>query len=281
LQHKGFNPLKSHPEFRAMQLPLAGLFPGVVVYVLWLIFAFFIDGCSSSDLPIILAVSLVFLAISVLSTICYFLSSRPRQLFHSNRSILLRTSHARVVPVSSVHPRCVRSSLGAHLRGAEQSPRRSPGQLDVIELDVWQVNSFAEGIVVMFSPVTAALGFTGLGLLWKVVLTLGFAAFMFVFVNHVRTAVEDERIIGEELFRTHRNATRDRLDRAALQEHSGQLLQKRANYRGRIPQYGPGAELAQFFDFQESDSASEYESDSDGGRRSPQRSWAARIREAT
>jgi hypothetical protein len=221
------------------------LLPGVILYCFWLL--------SNS-----LTTTAFLLVVSLANFILYLLPYSPRQLFFSNRSILSRTPHARVRSINS-SARTWRASIANGLVG---SAAPLPSEGEIIEISVWQRKELFEGILIVFSPMTAGLrllpGLPGAAL---VIGPVGVALFLAVLVDQFVLGIEDQRILGQELFKTQRNAVQRKVDESAFEAYAGQVLKRRANYREDMPEYGPGADLRGCFDWREQERESESESE--------------------
>jgi hypothetical protein len=230
-----------------MRVSLSAYFAATPIYLLWVLSL----GLHS------LVFTLLLFAVSIANVLLYIMLSKPRQLFFADTAVLSRTSHAHRRLLAE-RPRAWRSTIGDLLRGTELPP--APGD-SIVELNVWQRNEICEAIMIVFSPITAGLPllFSSARLLF--VSSLFMCVFLLVLVNHFQLAVEDQKLIGEDLSKTQRRAMQESATAMAVQQYSGQLLQRRAHYRQAMPLHGPGADLAAHFGFQGAESDAESEDD--------------------
>jgi hypothetical protein len=230
------------------------LIPGVILYILW-----FLSDSMFTTISLFI--------VSLTNFLLYLIPSRPRQLFFSDRSLLVRTPHAHVRPANAAS-RTWRLKIGEWLRGTQPPPALDS---TIIELSVWQRGQLCEGIVITFSPITAVLRFfPDQSPAFSIFVPAFISLFLLVLVNQFHLAINDEKILGQELFKTQRNAIQRNVDEAAIRTYTGQALQRRASYREKIPEYGPGADLARQFQYQHREETSE--SDAEERRPRPRRS---------
>jgi hypothetical protein len=208
--------------------------------------------------------NIVLFIVSVANFLLYLFPSKPRQLFFADSSVLARTSHAHQRSLAA-RPRAWRPTIGTLLRGSD-SPTDATDF--IVELNVWQRNEICEAILIVFSPITAGLPlmFSTRSREWLLLGSVLVGIFLLVLVNHFRLVVEDQKLIGEDLYKTQRRALQEGTAAAAVQQYSGRCLQRRAQYTQGMPMYGPGADLTEHFGFQRPES----ETESDSGDVAPE-----------
>jgi hypothetical protein len=190
---------------------------------------------------------LCFLFVSLCNFSLCLLSSSPRQLFFADRLLLSRTSNAHSRPASAAP----RTLWQAAMNWFADVPPEADDSPSIIELNVWRRHAICEGILIVFSPISA-----GLPLLFQELVKAQLcvsaitAVFLLVLVAHFQVAIEDQKILAEELFRSQQRALRRQVDESAPQRYAAQVLQRRAHYRTEMPEYGAGEDLNRYFGYQ-------------------------------
>lgn len=269
-----------------MKIPIVEYTPGIFLFITWVIFGLFIDFGVKQRF-----VNLAFIFLSFFNSFMYFNKTTTRQLFYSGDHVLLRSSHAHKRRVTSGGPRTLRSIIGDFLRGQSKSKEiQGRDHLDIIEIDIWTMNPYTEGIFIFLSPITTILPILSQKKIQVLVFAIAFSIFMVYFLHSVHLAIEDQKIIGEELFRTQSNSVNNKLVENAYYDYSNRVYKRKASYQTQMPEHGPGSDMRHYMNIQtvqRNDSDySEYESESSSNATpislsKHSESWYDKIRKAS
>ena len=238
-------------------MDFVSVFLGILVELVWILS--YLEACKTETSKFYY-VRIVFEVFSIINSILFIFKTKTVQLFYSDSSALSRSHHVKARTISSKRRKTLRYLIGKFLRGTAEQKEEKPWTLGtVIEIDVWVIGELSKNIFIFLNPL--AVVFTHL-IEDPVKAVIGIVivnAFFFFFMMHVESSIADQKLIGEELYKTQTNQMQDRLIKSAPNDYAERVILRRLNYgKTGIPRYGPGTDLRPYY-------KNLYQEDSDEG----------------
>lgn len=220
-------------------MDFVSFFLGILLELIW------IASCLDNKKR---CVRIIFEIFSVINTIYFIFKTKTVQLFYSDSSALSRSHHVKARTVSSKRRKTLRYFIGKFLRGTAERKEEKPWTLGtVIEVDVWVIGELSKNIFIFLNPLSVLFEYliNGTKALIGVVAV---NVFFFFFMIHIESSIADQKLIGEELYRTQTRQMQDKLIKSAPNDYAERVILRRLNYgKSGMPKYGPGTDLRPYY----------------------------------
>ena len=238
---------RAHFSFKTKMLNYPAILFGFLIEMLWILSFLHLHIHPESLTTKI--IKILFEFYSLLNCFLFFNKSKTYQLFYSDASVLKQTHHAKFRTISSKRRKTLRYLIGKFLRGTANQSEGKPWTLGkVIEIDIWVMSDYLSNIFIFLNPFCVLISYICLDLIKCCICFVIINAFFFYFIREVRASNADNKIIGQELYKTQTAQMQDHLVKNIYQDYSERVITRRINYQKHgIPRYGPGTDLKPYY----------------------------------